>query len=178
MKTKTINLYEYEELLPEAKEKALAHYREHNFEPFGLQVHLDNEIQTLLEQHGIKPISTADKKYDSKYAQIYYSLSSCQGDGVMFEGTFTWNGYTVNIKRAGRYYHSNSKCVEITDEEGNTVDTEEPYTAFEAIYQSICKELERQGYDYIEDMESEAYFIELCNDNGYTFREDGTMENN
>lgn len=175
MKTKTINLYEYGELSPEAQKIALEHYREHDFDTYGLQVHLDNEIEALLKNSGIVPVSTADRKYDSKYAKIYFSLSHSQGDGVMFEGTFTWKAWTVNIKQSGRYYHSNSKDIELyfNDE---PAENEHAKKDFETIYQSICKSLETKGYAYIEDMESEEHFIEECNANEWTFREDGTRE--
>lgn len=175
MKTKTITLYEYSELSPEAKAKALAHYREHDFDSYGLQVHLDNELDGLLKKHGIKP--THDLKgYESKHAQIQYSLTNSQGDGVMFEGVFKWKDYAITIKQSGHYYHSNSKIVEITDDIDGEA-TEQAEKEFEIVYQKICKELEKLGYSYIEDMESEDAFIEHCNANEYTFREDGTMEN-
>lgn len=171
MKTKEITLYEYSELSPQAKKKALDYHREHGFDTYDLQVHLDNLISDLLEKHKIKPA-------EGTYAKIYYSLSNSQGDGAMFEGTFDWKNYTVKIKQSGHYYHSNSKVIEIVGEnEHGTYDAPEAdENAFEAIYQSICKELEKVGYEHIEDMESESYFIELCNANEWTFREDGTLE--
>jgi len=95
----------------------------------------------------------------------------------MFEGIYEWNGYTVTIKHGGRYYHSNSKTIDITDEEGNTVDTEEPYQAFEAIYQKICKELEKYGYDFIEYEDSEENFRETCEANNFVFLSTGEMFN-
>lgn len=175
MKEKTIKLYEYAELSPRAKERAYQNWQEY-FDGYGLQVHLDNEIERLLEQHKIVPVSTADKKYDSKYAKLYYSLAHCQGDGVMFEGTFTWKGYTVNVRHSGHYYHSYSKAVEITNSNGGE-SPEGFYNAFEKVYQKICKELEREGYAYIGNAQSEEAFIEDCNAYEWTFREDGTMEN-
>lgn len=176
MQQKTITLYEYSELSPESKKRAHENYIHEDFDGTALQVHLDNFIGELLEKHGIVPVSTADKKYESKYAKIFYSLSHSQGDGAMFEGTFHWKEYTVNIKQSGRYYHSNSK--EITLYERDTLaENEVEEAAFEVIYQSICKELEREGYSQIEDLQSEAYFIEECNSNEWTFREDGTREN-
>lgn len=180
MQQKTITLYEYSELSPEAKKRAHQHYVEQDFDGFALQVHLDNAIEPLLEQNGIVPVSTADKKHDSKYAKIYYSLSHSQGDGAMFEGTFSWKSYTVNIKHSGRYYHSQSKTIEIEGTDGfghyDESEYEKLYAEFEAIYQTICKELEREGYACIEDEQSEAHFIEDCNANEWTFREDGTRE--
>lgn len=180
MKTKTIKLYEYSELEPKAKEKALAHYRANDFDSYGLQVHLDNEIGELLAKHGITPLRDL-KGYESKYVKVYFSLAHCQGDGVMFEGVFSfptatekeggqWKRYEVTVKHSGRYYHSNSKTVEV-EHDNEAVEKE-----FEEVYQIICKELEKSGYAYIEDMESEEAFIEYCNANEVTFREDGTVE--
>lgn len=174
MKTKTITLYEYSELSEKSKEKALEYYRENMFDHYGLQVEMDNAIEPLLEMHGIKPVATADRKYPSSFAKIYYSLSNSQGDGAMFEGTFEWNTgtrtITVNVKQSGRYYHSHSKEVDMPEA------SEAECARFEKIYQSICEELERVGYAYIEDVQSEAHFIEDCNVFEWLFREDGTRE--
>lgn len=178
MKTKTIQLYEYAELSPEAKEKALSTWRNEDFDSYGLQVHLDEAISVLLERHGIVPVATADGRYQSQYARVYFSLSHSQGDGVMFEGTFHWKKWHVVIKHSGRYYHSNSKEIDITTNDQFFDEADEATCdRFEAIYQSICKELEREGYAYIDEAESEDAFIEACNANEWTFREDGTLEN-
>ena len=178
MKQKTIDIYEYSELSPEAKEKALQHFRENNFDTYGLQVHLDNEIEALLEKYAIEPIEDV-KGYPSKYAKIYFSLAHCQGDGVMFEGVFAWKKYRVNIKHSGHYYHSYSKHIEIQERKRPwfDIDNDEVYVEFEKIYQIICSELVEEGYRHIDDMESEECFIEVCNANEWTFRSDGTTEN-
>lgn len=178
MKTIKLDLFSYGELSKEAQEKALKDYNSGDtVDIYGLQADLDNRIEELLEEHKIKPIRDL-KGYDTKYANVLWSLGHCQGDGVMFEGVFSWNGYTVTIRQSGNYSHSHSKTIEITDEEGNTVDTEEPYTAFETIYQKICKELEIYGYECIEYQESEEYFKNICEANDYYFEADGTMNNN
>ena len=168
MKTTTINLYEVSELSKEAFQKAYEKWREHLDNPF-LQPMLNDECNELLKAEGVN--------CTSNHPVCLYSLSYCQGDGLMFEGDFEWNGYSVSIKHTGHYYHSNSKVIEITDEEGNTVDTDEPYKAFEVIYQSICKNLEKLGYEMIEYEESEAHFIDDCNTNEWTFEADGTIRN-
>lgn len=183
MKEITIKLYEYAELSKKAQEKAHAEYLEHSYDDTYLQVTLDNDLSDLLEQYEIVPVSTADKKYPSKYAQLYYSLSNSQGDGVMFEGTFIWKEWTVNIKQNGHYYHSNSKDIDmvVTDtlehENGPLIAPQKAYDDFEVIYQKICEELETLGYSTIEDLRSEAYFVEECNANDWTFEKDGTMRN-
>ncbi len=180
MKTKTIALYEYSELSKEAKQKALNHYNENMFDDYELQVHLDMHLEELLLKYGIKPIRDI-KGYETKYAKLYYSLSNCQGDGVIFEGVFSfptetekigrqWKRYEVRVRQTGRYYHSNSKTIDI-EPENEVVEKE-----FEAVYQKIRKALEKEGYAYIAEMQSEAHFIEDCNNNEWTFREDGTLE--
>lgn len=174
MKTKTINLYEYSELSPDAKERALRNWRE-NFDSFALQVFMDDRLRDLLEKAHITPYADL-KGYPSKYGKVYYSLSCCQGDGVMFEGRFKWRGYDVTIRHSGRYYHSHSKTIDMETAKGAPA-SDGTLERFEAVYQGICKTLEREGYAEIEELESEAAFIEACDANGYTFREDGTMEN-
>lgn len=174
MKTKTISLYEHSELSKEAFKKAYENWRDNDFDDYGLRVYLDNLVQELLEKNNIKPAE------DTEYAKVYYSLSNCQGDGAIFEGTFDWKKYRVYIKHSGRYYHSHSASIELqeVDNLGFHMDEEDKdVKSFDVIYQAICKELESAGYAYIEDMQSEAAFIESCNANEYTFRENGIMEN-
>ncbi len=177
MKTVKLELFSYDELSKEAKEKALKDYIGGGIDLQSIQVDIDGYIEQLLEERGIKPIKDL-KGYETKYANIFFSLSHCQGDGVMFEGVFSWNGYTVTIRHSGNYCHSYSKTIEIADEEGNTVDTNEPFEVFEAMYQQICKELEAYGYECIEHQESEEYFRESCDSMDCYFEEDGTMNNN
>lgn len=165
MQQKTINLYEYSELSPEAKKKALDYHQQHGFDDYGLQVCLDNEIETLLEEAGITPVAP------TQHPKLYYSLANCQGDGVMFEGNFEWNNIPVTIKQYGRYYHAYSKEVDMPEA------SEKERDSFEDVYVTICKKLEKLGYQYIEDVESESYFIEECNANEYLFLEDGTRDN-
>lgn len=177
MKTKTIKLYEYSELSPEAKKRALEKWNEHNFDDYYLQVELDNYLDELLEESGIKPVADL-KGYETNHAKIYYSLGYSQGDGAMFEGRFEWNGYNVTVRQSGHYYHYNSKDISIyTNDQQDEVYDEKVHEDFNDIYIKISKKLEKRGYETIEDMQSEAYFIETCNANEYTFREDGTMEN-
>ena len=139
-----------------------------------MQVSLDNLISELLQANGITPAES------TTYAKIYWSLSHSQGDGAMFEGTFDWGKYRVYIKQSGRYYHSNSATIEIqeADNLGFHMDDEHAdVIAFDVIYQKICKELERAGYEAIEWELSETAFVDACNSNEWTFRENGKIEN-
>lgn len=162
MKIKTIELYEYDELTPEAQEKARDWYREGN-EYYFLGEYLKERAEELLKDNNIS--------YED--FNVYYSLSCCQGDGCMLEGIFYWDGYTVNVKHRGHYYHGNSKVINITDKEGNYPEDNELENAFNEIYIFICRELESLGYDYIDYENSDENVIETIRINEYTFTKEG-----
>lgn len=175
MKTKTINLYEYSELSPEAQKKALDQWNETNDNPF-MQWLMINELKVELDQRGIA--------YDEDSIDVWYSLSYCQGDGFMFVGTLYPFGNRVIIKHNnGRYYDYNTALFNYdTDEaQASLTDFSETMTeaeqkAFEEEYRAICKKMEQIGYDEIEYQQSEECFLSACEVNGFTFRANGEME--
>lgn len=163
--TKTYDLYEYKELSAGAKERALKDYNDSTVEYPFLEEDIKETCKGLLTNNGIE----GDPK-------VSYSLSWCQGDGAMFYGSFIWKDYNVYITHTGRYSHSNSKNIVITDKHGEILSTK-AHMDFETIYQSICKELEKVGYKHIEHEQSEENFKDICGLNGYTFTSDGKMMN-
>lgn len=169
MKTKTITLYNYEELSKEAQERAREDYNTINEYP-SLSNDMRERLSTLLDDNGIESQSQAN---------VLYSLSYCQGDGAMFEGTFIWKGYSVTVEQSGHYYHFNSKIITWNDFVGEEQETKENKIAedFDVIYIKICKELAQYGYEIIKYEDSEESFIDTCEANGYTFLENGKMEN-
>ena len=177
MKTKTINLYSYSELSKEAQEKAHSKYIESN-DYYFLSDCLNERLHELLQENNIKDLNDTSKP-NTKPTQVQYSLSNCQGDGAMFAGIFEWKNNTITIEQSGRYYHSNSKTITYNDFVGEEKEHEEEKLAkeFEKIYQSICKELETFGYNFIDQENSLESFIELCEANDYTFLANGIMEN-
>lgn len=181
MKTKTITLYEYSELSKNAQERAHRNYVNEGFDEYALMVALDNRAQELLEKNHITPLTDA-KGYETKYAKLYYSLSNSQGDGLMFEGTFLVDmgggrKYHAHVRQSGHYSHKFSRVIDWREEDGSDADEEtKDYKEFVRTYESICDELEKLGYEEIESLQSEDYFIEECNSNEWTFRKDGTRE--
>lgn len=176
MKKKTINLYTIKELSKEAQEKAHRHYTSDNDYPF-LEEAMKEYLFDLLTENSIRV-----EEVDRDNVRVFYSLACCQGDGAMFEGRFWWKGWTIKVKHRGRYYHYNSKDIEmykISDDEELTelAPTEAEEKEFNDLYVSIAKKLEKYGYDWIEQEDSMEHFVEECELNGWTFREDGTMEN-
>lgn len=174
MKTKTITLYNFNELTKEAQEKAHQDWIASNDYPF-LSDCMNEWLHELLEENKTKDLNDTSKP-NTKPTPVFYSLSYSQGDGVMFEGHFEWKKYQVIIKHSGHYYHSNSKTIEITYGDDNEA-TEKVYAEFEKIYQSICEELETRGYNQVEYEDSLEVFEETCQANEYTFLSTGKMEN-
>lgn len=169
MKKVSIEVYEHSELSSDAFKKALGAWNKYNDMPF-LQSMLNDECGQLLKKHGI--ICT------SNHPVCLYSLSHSQGDGLMFEGSFKWVGYSIKVKHKGHYYHSHCKDMDIDDSSGATLDYEKAFREFNDIYSSICKTLENIGYALIEDETSEAHFRDICNENEWMFTKDRTLFTN
>jgi hypothetical protein len=104
------------------------------------------------------------KKFKYEDLKVFYSLSHCQGDGAMFEGLIDIGEAVFRVKQSGRYYHYNSKNIElvflrINDEEVYSQDfTEEQDKEADRLtewfndeYVTICGHLEKIGYEIIEE---------------------------
>ena len=177
MKQKLINVYKFNELKKDVKEKVLNSFRENNDYSF-LNDTLIYKLGELLKKYKIEAVDL----------NLMYSLGYCQGDGLSFTGTYKWKEHTIFISRSGNYYHKHSTDIyfkelgEEYDEDELTelvnekiVETREK--EFKEIYYKICDEIEKEGYKEIEDEDSEETIKEIIKMNGYTFRETGEMEN-
>lgn len=163
--TKQYNLYSFEELGQEAKDKAREAFNADNDYPF--------LTESLMEQLHDK-LAKLELTEETEL-KIYYSLSYCQGDGLMFEGTLSdKKGNKYTIEHNGHYYHERSTSITGEDKNGEDIDTEK----FEQnIYIPLCEELGKIGYQEIEYQDSEESFSDTCEANEWTFLEDGTMFN-
>lgn len=163
--TRKYKVFDFEELTQEAKDKAREKWNEDSDYPFlqdDLREYIHEELQTLKlkEENVITP---------------YYSLSYCQGDGLMFEAVLSdKKGNTYTIKQSGHYYHEKSTEITGENKKGEEIDTEKWE---EKVYIPLCKRIRDRGYNEIEYQESEEYFGETCKSNEYTFLKDGTMFN-
>lgn len=167
---KEYKVFTFEELSQKAKEKALQEWS-NNQEFTFLEDDLREYIHEELKELGFKVegISTSE----NPSIRPFYSLSYCQGDGLMFEGVITdKKGNTYTIKHSGHYYHERSTDIEGVDKKGNDIDTKD---FEESIYIPLCKKIAQKGYDAIEYEQSEESFSEACEANEYTFLKDGTM---
>lgn len=157
----TRSVYLFKDLSEEAKEKARDWYREGNDNPM-MQSHMINLLKEKLDERGIK--------YDVDSIDVRYSLSYSQGDGFMFEGDIEWRKRTIRVKHSGHYYHSKSRSMEVI--EGEELSDAE-MGQFEAVYESVCDEMERVGYDEIEYENSAENIDEVMEANEYTFTKQG-----
>ena len=164
---KEINLYEFEELSPEVQEKVIDDFRDNNDFDF-LEDVLRGRLNDVLNENHIKINDLT----------LRYSLSYNQGDGFSFIGDFVYKNNCVTIRKghlANFYCHSGTNDIEILDK--NDEENEELEKEFSELYVNICKELEKYGYEVIEDENNEETIKERIKDNDYYFREDGTIEN-
>lgn len=196
MKTKTINLYEFDECSDELKAKILDNLRD---------INVDHDDW---HEHIIDRFTEETKEFD--VIRVYYSGFWSQGDGAMFEydkvNLFdqfvaqlelspmrkSWlktQGYVTGYgKHRGYYYHSGC-CEHYLSLESNFTWTEAErfanwISSFEEqfqdyvkeIYENLCSELYRdlkKEYDYYT---SDEAIIETIQANEYTFNEDGKIE--
>ena len=184
METRTYNVYPFDELPKEAQQKALDNWRDNDDMPF-LEDLMNERLHELLKENKItldkNEIGTEHGKRDwnnfSEKYRCFFSLTYSQGDGVMIEMQGTWNGYHVTVKHSGHYYHSNSRTIEMYPLNGDSDEVpEKDELAFATLYEKMCDELEKSGYEEIEYQRSEEYIVEQFEANEYLFTLDGKID--
>lgn len=169
MKTITISLYRYEDLSESAKERALSDWREATGKLVFLTDDLREYIYEELTEKGFRVLGQSTSVKPT--IKPYYSLSHCQGDGLMFEACVEdGNGNVYTISHKGHYHHERSTSISGIDAQGDQIDT----TSFEEdVYIPICKRVARRGYDEIAYWDSEEALIEA--DRGEVYLSDGSL---
>ena len=187
--TKKINLYEYNELKEEAKEKAKEHFLE-------VRCEIGDDMFTDI---AMEIIGNYFQFTDG--LEIQYSLSSCQGDGVNIYGKFDlqnvegmeWLKTEVDsfeLAQNYRYCYSLKSQTEnqtvdeiITDFEyasGNEIadwQVMEIRKMVESVFEKLKKaekEIEDYGYDFFYEVSDEE-IEEDADANEFLYLEDGTQ---
>jgi hypothetical protein len=149
MQRYTVTRYTYDELGPEAQEKALEWWREQKWAD-------DSSwwLTPMLQEHLSDALGS-----ESQDLKLYYSLSYSQGDGVAIEGRLTpadapllsWpeGAAYAYLKHSGHYYHEYSFSVNLESDEGDDV-AGDAADIFTQQLRDICKDLESVGYKAIE----------------------------
>jgi len=180
MHTIQVKLYEYKELSPKAKQKALEWMRE------------GNSVDTLEEDFKY----ALHEEFGISGVEVNWRLSYCQGDGVDFHGHLDmdvfrakhkkWNKFFrklekkdnstvwIEIRHEGHYHHWNSMVVDVGTD---SFDDHEEIVEIQEYVQDLCKEasrrLEKLGYDEIQYQNSEENLAEVASINGWLFEESG-----
>jgi len=169
MKIKQIEVYTIKELSEESRKKAIENYIDNNDYDY-LSEYMQEVLRELLDNNTTWTIEDLGK--------VYYSLSNCQGDGAMFEGTFeTESGVQFIIKHSGRYNHYNSKTIHVENEDLTNEEFEKLNDEINETYVKICKMLEKIGYDFIDNENDEDHILEHMLDNEVEFLIDGKVSN-
>jgi hypothetical protein len=194
-------VFTFDELSPQAKEKAREWYREGALDYEWYDATYD-DAERVAKILGIE----FDHKRGGSAPAIYFSGFSSQGDGACFEGSYSYrrglkkairayapkdaelhriadtlqelqrkHSYRLaaRVEHRGRYYHSH--CTEIMVEETKR------YSTVDADTEDALSELLRDFMDWIyRQLESEAEYLlsdesvdETIRANEYTFTEDG-----
>lgn len=159
----TRTVYTFDELTPEAKEKARAWYREGDDMPF-LEEYLTERATELLVAAG----------YEVADLALVYSLGYSQGDGLSFSATLTRKdapGLTYNVQRNdSRYTHARTMYVTVSNDDYDSQDDEKTTEEM----RDIAVQLERDGYKYMEAEHSDENVDEIILVNEYTFTNTGS----
>lgn len=155
MKDYTVRRYSFEELGEQARERAVKDMRDFLLET------LDNSMITEYLEEGI---AQAIGGQESEI-ELAYSLSYSQGDGVAIYGVIrrenapdlSWpeGAQSVHLVRnswSNHYSHYNSFNVEVYDGEDYLI---EDSHIIETQLRDLCRQLERDGYKFIEGYTSE-----------------------
>lgn len=189
MRQVTRNIYTYSELSAKAKQAALDWF--HRGMMNGRNEYADRVTESFtngLEERGLSTL------------KCHWSLSYCQGDGVAFYGRIDPTEFArvdsgfaalyatvtavdpdviLNIESSATSSHYNRyKTMAVSvdhDSDKDAVDLachglHEYVTAY---LRDLSKQFERDGYEEIEFMDSEEYFIDACDANKWEFYRNG-----
>lgn len=127
------------------KKVSLNHKNAENEDYFFLNDYLKENLYEKLEKHKVK--------HDNNLV-LSYSLCYCQGDGLHFSGNVSFKGMDFNLVNTGPYNYCSEHDINYIKEDGNEK-KERIYEEFKNIYLNICKELEEEGYQIIEETDKE-----------------------
>lgn len=151
--TKAYNIYKFDELSKGVQKKVIEKESE-NLKELEIEDFLKDEMEFYAEQ--LLEENFGDK---ATYKRVLYDLDYCQGDGAMIEFDLVYYGKKLSIKhdKYCHYYHAKSfEIVEIGKEL-----TEKQYENLKEKIYNINKELEKLGYEFIEEDRTDAAIEQL-----------------
>ena len=190
--TKTVKVYQFDELSDEAKEKAREWWRENGFD-YEWWDGVEYDFQEIAKIIGITDV------------KIYFSGFWSQGDGACFEGSYNYEKdsvrklfeyvpldkelhritkelqniqrkafyqLTASIKHSGHYYHEN--CTDITVSKSNgDYPAPEVNDAIEDLLRDLMRWLYKQLETEFDYLNSDEQVDDTIRANEYEFTKDG-----
>lgn len=157
--TKTIKIYNFDELSKEIQQELIKKEIEEQAEVY---------CETfLLEDMQEEARRLLDKNFGDKatFKGVYYDLSYCQGSGAMIEFDLIYYNKHVTLKHSSNLY-CHAYTFSIIENYGEEL-TEKQYEQLEKKVYFINKKLEKAGYNFIEWRETEEEAREFLRENEY-----------
>lgn len=153
--TKTFNIYEFDELNEEIKEKVIKE-EEEDIRQFDIDCCLEEEMNNLAEL-------LLEENFGEKaiLKKVYYSLSYSQGDGVVVEFDLVRGHKEIRVRhnRSRNYYEFSFDIEEV----GEFFLSDNQLRALKEKIIRINKKLADYGYQYIEEDRTEQAIEQLKN---------------
>ena len=110
--TKTFNIYEFDELAEDIKQKVIEREAE-GIRQIEIEDFLREEMEFYAEQ-------LLEEYFEDKaiFKNVFYSLSYCQGDGAMIEFDLNYCGKNVEIRHDPHCHYCHERSFEIIDHIG------------------------------------------------------------
>ena len=185
METRTYNVYKFDELSKDGKEKALKNLQDINIDgDFWCECILDDWKEKL-------------KKHGFNDAEIFFSGFWSQGDGACFDASVNLDQYLKGqyrvlrdkdltarvVKNDHGYHYSHGRTrylqidennIELTARQSNLVDKLQ--AKLEALRLDLSQKIYEQLKEQFEYMQSDEAIIETIEANDYDFTEDGKID--
>ena len=158
--TKVYDVYEFEELDEEIKQKLIEEEKQQQKE-----FYLDNFLIEDMQDKSIELL----KKYFGKNAtfkNVYYSLAYCQGDGAIIEFDLYYYNKFVKIRHKGHYYNKYSFIIDDIDTYSNYLTEKQEKQLKEKIIK-MNDELEKYGWQLVDYEISDNEAIEFLKEFNY-----------
>lgn len=160
--TKTIKIYNFDELSEDVKRKLIEKEIEYQHEAY-----CEDFLKSDMEYYANELLKKYFKENKAELKNVYYSLSYSQGDGAMFEFDLYYYNKYVKIKHYGHYYHMRSFMIDTYEL------TEKQEKQLKEKVLKMFEEFEKYGWDLVDYRITEAEAIEILQENEYL--EDGTI---
>lgn len=160
--TKTIKIYNFNELSEDVKRKLIEKEIEEQHE-----LYCEDWLLNDMEEKAKELLNKYFKNNNAELKNVYYSLSYSQGDGAMFEFDLYYYNKHIKIKHYGHYCHMRSFIIDTWEL------TEKQEEQLEEKVLKMFEEFEAYGWNLVDYRITEADAIEYLQENEYL--EDGTI---